>query len=185
LAEVPHVGGLRAGPLTGFVLYVLLGLAAALALWGDRATFVPAAWHAAAPVAFGLFLAAFSAYRYVLVRANRYPAGKAFFQVGAGVLFITFLLPGARGSFVSTTLTPAPSSTAPNSNPAGTAPTEDLTPLLVHQDAAVRRLACEVARSRPDGARWVEALRARQEDSSAEVRAECAKSLAALQSAAP
>jgi len=39
---------------------------------------------------------AFAAYRLGTVRARRYPASKAFFQVGAGVLFFTLLLPHAK-----------------------------------------------------------------------------------------
>jgi hypothetical protein len=163
-AEGPHIGSVRPGPTVGGILYLLLGASAAFALLGDRLTFVPFALQNAAPFIFGIFVVAFAVYRFAVVRAGRYPAAKAYFQVGAGVLLLAVLLTGTWR--------------APP--PAEAGQPVDLLPLLSSADPAVRQLACEAARSRPDGAALVGPLHARENDPSPNVRAECERSLRAL-----
>lgn len=158
--QEPHLGKLTPGPALGVVLYALLALSLAISVLGDRASFLPPAWAAAAPIAFGLFLALFVVYRFVLIRAGRYPFGRAFFQVGAGILFLAVLFhrtPAARPSAA-----------------------DDLGALLNAADPTVRRLACEVARYRPNGASALEQLKARAQDPDPAVREECGRSVQAL-----
>lgn len=97
-AEPPRVGGVRFGPALAGTLYALLVASAALALWA-RGTpgRSPPELAQAAPWVFLAFVIAFALYRFGLVRARRYPAFKAFFQVGAAVLFFMLLLPAPPG----------------------------------------------------------------------------------------
>lgn len=160
MAQEPHLGKLHPGPALGVALYVLLAGALAVSLLGERASFLPPAWASLAPIAFGLFLLLFAVYRFVLIRAGRYPFGRAFFQVGAGVLFLAVLL--HRG--------PVP--------PA--APPDELGALIESPDPVVRRLACEVARYRPGGAAALPHVRAHLQDPVPAVRAECGRTASAL-----
>lgn len=126
----PEVGGVRLGPAVAGVLYLLLVLSAALALWVRQdAGALPAHLAQAAPWAFLVFLLAFGAYRLVLVRAKRYPAFKAMFQIGAAVLFFTLLLPRAKAPYESA---------------------DELVSLMSDSNPNVRALAAEVARHRAD-----------------------------------
>ena len=120
--------------------------------------------RAAAPLAFGLFLAVFAAYRFALVRAGRYPAGKAYYQVGTGILFLTMLTPGARSAF----------------HP-GPAPTDDLERLMSSADPAVRRLVCEAVASRADAGALLPLIQAHLDDPNPAVRTACAMAAHNLQ----
>jgi hypothetical protein len=163
MADAPHLGKFQPGPATGLVLYALLAAALGVGLLGDRLGFLPPTARSLAPLAFGLFLLLFAIYRFMLVRAGRSSFGKALFQVGAGVLFVAVLL--ARG--------PAASEAAAS----------DLPTLLDSNDATVRRLACELARYRPDGDTALEHVRAHAaHDPVPRVADECARSLARLES---
>jgi hypothetical protein len=163
MSESPHIGSVKPGPATGAVLYVLLGLAAAIALLGDRLAPSAVPVQVAAATAFGIFLAALAVYRFALVRAGVYPLGKALYQVGAGVLLLLLLVFGTRGKVAAAD---------------GEEASRDLRPLLQNPDPAVRRLACEVARYRPDSAALVPDLQARARgDLVKEVRGECVLTL--------
>jgi hypothetical protein len=160
MAEEPHLGTLHPGRALGVVLYLLLAVALAVALLGDRLG-LPAALRDAAPVAFGLFLVIFALYRFTLIRAGRYPFGRALYQVGAGVMLLAVLFHRAP--------------------PAAPAQAEDLSALLESGDPLVRRLSCELARYRPGGAAVRERVKAHAEgDAEAPVREECRRSLQAL-----
>jgi hypothetical protein len=88
---------------------------------------------------FGLFVVAFGTYRFLLVKAGRYNAGKAFVQVGLGALVLTLLFPANLARYREV---------APE-------PPVALGPLLDAEDPAIRAVACEAlaARRGPDAAR--------------------------------
>jgi hypothetical protein len=162
-ANEPHLGSYKLSRSLGlaWLLYALLTLAAALALLGStRPDLVPKAVGAAAPFSFGGFLLLFAIYRFALVRAGRYPPFRAFFQVGAGLLFILMLLPGTASRF-------------------GGQP-RALTDLMADSDPEIRALACEAARNRPVGRALALALAARLDDPAPTVREQATRSLAAL-----
>lgn len=99
-SQPPVWAGIRLGrPLVG-ALYVMLVFSAALALWLRSAPgAAPLRISVAAPWVFLGFVAVFAFYRIGLVRAGRYPASKAFVQVGAGLLFFMLLLPQWQHTF--------------------------------------------------------------------------------------
>ncbi len=113
-----------------------------------------------------LFVGGYAAYRVALVRAGRYPAGKALVRVGLMVLLL--------GVIASISLERTPGPTA--------ATGVDLTPLLDAPDPAVRALAAEVVRSRPpqEAQRHAARLLALLDDPSPEVRREARASLGVL-----
>jgi hypothetical protein len=119
-----------------------------------------------APALLALFIALFAAYRFVLVRAGRYHAGKAFVQVGFMVAVLALLLPGSLERFRA----------------AGVARPVDLTRQLRSADPEARAMAAELARHRaPDDAlRYVPRLVALLDDTSPEVRRQARASLVAL-----
>ncbi len=134
--------------LLAALLYLLLLASAALALWARRfPEALPQQLELMAPALFLVFVVVFALYRLKLVRARRYPAFKAFFQIGAAALFFTLLLPRAKNRYEGSV--------------------EGVEALLADSDARVRTLAAEVAGYRPDGARYgpllVRALRDRDE----------------------
>lgn len=156
----PQVGGVRFGPAVAGVLYLLLVLSAALALWVQQAPgALPARLSRAAPWVFLGFLVAFSAYRLILVRAKRYPAFKAFFQIGVAVLFFTLLLPRAKAPYESV---------------------DELLNLMSDTNPNVRALAAEVARHREDGQKYGSTLSLLLTDSDADVRRQAHESLVKL-----
>jgi len=158
-APTPQVGGLRVGPAFAGALYAVLVASAALALWVSQVPeAVPPPLAASVPWVFLCFAAAFAVYRLALVRARRYPASKALFQIGTAVLFFMLLLPRAR-----------------------VGRSEDgLDRLLRNGDPAVRALAAEVVRHRADGQRHARLLVEQLQDPDARVRAEAHASLVAL-----
>ena len=160
--QAPQLGGLRFGPALAGGLYALLVGSAALALFGQQfPDELPQGLRRAAPWVFLAFVICFALYRLQLVRARRYPAFKAFFQIGAALLFFTLLLPSAQQRYVAREDT-------------------GLGALLLHEDPRVRQLAAEVARHREEGARHAPALVRTLRDSDARVRAEAHRSLVKL-----
>jgi len=158
-APTPQVGGLRVPPAFAGGLFALLVASAALALWVSQVPeAVPEALAAASPWVFLLFVTTFAIYRLALVRARRYPASKALFQIGTAVLFFMLLLPRARVA----------------GDP------DELGRLLRHGDPAVRSLAAEVVPHRPDGQRHARLLVEQLGDADARVRAAAHASLVAL-----
>ncbi|MFZ5471886.1 MAG: HEAT repeat domain-containing protein [Myxococcota bacterium] len=159
--QTPHVGSVRAGPAVAAVLYALLVGSAVLALWvRNFPGKVPAHLEAAAPWVFLVFIICFALYRWSLMRAKKYPAAKAFFQVGVAVLFFMLLLPQGR--------------------PSGEAAGDEVEALLSSTTPQVRALAAEVARYRPDGRKYGKALVKALEDREPRVRQEAHRSLVAL-----
>ncbi len=156
--QPPRFGGIPAGPALAGLLYILLVGSAALALWvREFPGAVPIALARAAPWVFLAFILVFALYRFALVRAGKYPAAKAFFQVGAAMIFFMLLLPGSRVRYGG--------------------PQDPLAELMVDANPHVRALAAEVARYRPDGNKYgadlVKALR----DPAPQVREEAHRSL--------
>jgi hypothetical protein len=155
-----------------YLLYVLLILAAATTLWGApgleaagrEGSRSPALLVAA--VLLAAFVVAFAVYRFAMVRAGRYHAGKAFVQVGFGVLVLILLLPGSlerlRGP--------------------GASPPVDLTRQLVSADPEARAMAAELTRhrTRQDAQRYVPRLVDLLEDASPEVRRQARASLISI-----
>ncbi len=157
------IGALR------WVLLALLIAAAAAALLGLPRAFQAEGTSALrlVPVALlVLFVGGYAAYRFALVRAGRYPAGKALVRVGLMVLLL--------GVVANIALERAPPP------PAG--PGLDLSGPLASADPSLRALAAEVARvrPRPEGLRHAARLAALAEDPAPEVRREARATLGAL-----
>jgi hypothetical protein len=91
---------------------------------------MPEAVERLTPFVFGAFLVCFAVYRFGLANVGKYPAGKAFFQVGLAVVVFLLLLPSSR----------------PVSTPAGTG----LGEALNDADPRLQALGAEVARYRPE-----------------------------------
>jgi hypothetical protein len=137
----------------------LLGLPRALEAGGSAALRV-------VPVALlVLFIAGYATYRFALVRAGRYSAGKALVQVGVMCLILGVV----AGIF---TERPAPEHV----------PGVDLAQPLASPDPVVRALAAEVCRHRPpaEARRHLERLVALLDDGSPEVRREAHVTLVKL-----
>lgn len=119
-----------------------------------------------APALLAVFVAVFAVYRFTLVRAGRYHAGKAFVHVGIMVLAVSLLLPGSLERYRS----------------AGTVRPVDLSRYLASPDAEARAMAAELARHRPieDALRYVPRLVELSEDASPEVRRQARATLVAL-----
>jgi hypothetical protein len=155
------------------LLYVLLLASAAATLTGIpvfeqavREGRRPPAILMVAPALLAVFIALFALYRFALVRAGRYHAGKAFVQVGFMVLVLALLLPGSLERYRS----------------AGVGRPVDLTRQLDSSDPEVRAVAAELARhrSRSDVLRYVPRLVALLDDPSSEVRRQARASLVSL-----
>jgi len=153
-------------------LYVLLIVASAVALWTapelvysnrlERGSL----FLLVAPVLLALFVTGFAVYRFALVRAGQYHAGKAFVQVGFMALVLALLLPGSLGRWRA----------------AGLPHSVDLTRQLASRDPEARAMAAELVRHRtpPDALRYVPTLLALLEDPAAEVRRQARASLVSL-----
>ena len=153
------MAGIPLGPGPGLVLYALLVGAAALAFFGrEFPGRLPGEVERVTPFVFGAFVALFAAYRFVLVRSRKYPSFKAFYQVGLAVVVFLLLLPAARAGYVPP-------------------PGQGLQADLQDNNARVRALAAEVARYRPDAARYAPALVTALEDDDPEVRLQAHRSL--------
>jgi hypothetical protein len=157
--EAPRLAGIRLGPGLGLVLYGLLVGAAGLAFFGKEFPGrLPGDVERITPFVFGAFVALFAGYRFGLVYLRKYPGFKAFFQVGLAVVVFLLLLPSARASF------------GPRLSPGLAADFVDMNP-------RVRALAAEVARYRPDAARYAPRLVTALEDEDPEVRVQAHRSL--------
>jgi hypothetical protein len=146
-------------------LYVLLAASALLSFGAGTERYqslLPAWAPSLAPLLFGAFLGIFAIYRLALVRARRYPAIVALFQIGLGVLVLVLLLPGTRREL------------------ALQGPADDVSALLSSGDPRVRALAAEVAGTRPGGQRWAGLLLERLGDGDARVRTAARVALARL-----
>jgi hypothetical protein len=119
-----------------------------------------------APVLLGAFALGFTAYRYILVRAGHYHAGKAFVQIGFLGLVLVLFIPGSVERWKAS----------------GATPPVDLTRQLRAADPEARAMAAELVRHRsPDDARrYVPRLVALLDDPGAEVRRQAGASLVAL-----
>jgi HEAT repeat protein len=115
----------------------------------------------AAPWVFLVVVVCFAIYRFALARAGKYPAAKAFFQVGAAALFFMLLFPGSRGRF-------------------GNEPPDPVAEMMLDGTPRVRALAAEVAGYRQDGIKYGAVLVRALRDPDPEVRREAHASLVRL-----
>jgi hypothetical protein len=163
-------------PLVGrvrFLLYLLLLVAAGVTLFGApaieqavREGRAPRVALMVAPALLATFIGFFAAYRFALVRAGHYNAGKAFVQVLLMVLVLTLSLPGSLERWRA----------------AGTVRSVDLSRHLRSTDAEARAVAAELARhrDRADALRYVPRLVQLLHDSSPEVRRQARATLVIL-----
>jgi hypothetical protein len=159
--QIPTVAGIRLGPGLGVALYILLAAAAGLSFFGRRFPGrLPEEVERLTPLVFGVFIACFAVYRFGLANARKYPASKAFFQVGLAVAVFLLLLPSGRAPYAVT----------------GTG----LAEALADSNPRTRALAAELARYRPDGAHYVAALVAALSDPDPTVRTQAHASLVRL-----
>lgn len=157
-----------------WVLYGVLVCSTALTLFGlpelQRAVSAgrwPPAALAIGPALLLAFLVGFVAYRIVLVRAGRYPAGKALFRIA-----LTAAVVGAVAGIVRLPAGPAASGQAP----------VDLSKALLSSSPEVRAMAAELVRHRPaeQALGQIDRLVDLLADRSPEVRRQARLSLAAL-----
>jgi hypothetical protein len=151
-----------------WVLLLLLAAAAAASLLGLPRVFQAGGSSALRLVPVGLlvlFVGGYAAYRYALVRAGRYSAGKALVRVGLMLLLVGVI-----------------ASIALERPPTAAEGALDLAGPLSSADPALRALAAEAARGRsPESVRHhVARLAALSEDPVAEVRREARATLGAL-----
>ncbi|WP_248356209.1 HEAT repeat domain-containing protein [Anaeromyxobacter oryzae] len=125
-----------------WVLFGILAASAALTLVGlpelQRAVAAgrwPPAALALPPAFLAVFIVGYAAYRFVLVRAGRYPAGKAFVQLGLMLLVLGVVAGIARERGRPPVASPV-----------------DLARALTSSDADVRAMAAELLRHRPRAA---------------------------------
>lgn len=156
-----EVAGIPFGPALAAALYLLLVGSAVLALGARRFPgLLPEKLEIAAPTLFLVFLVCFALYRLALVRAKKYPAFKAFYQIGAAILFFTLLLPRAKNRY--------------------DIPVDELEMLLSDGNPQVRALAAEVVRHRPEGSKYGALLVRALRDADPHVRQEAHRSLVQL-----
>jgi hypothetical protein len=99
----PNVAGIRVRPYWSLMLYVLLVLSAALAMYAQRAPEVDPRLARFAPWPFLVFAVGFAAYRVALVGARRYTPFKAFVQIFlAALFFLLMVFPRVTSAPVST-----------------------------------------------------------------------------------
>jgi hypothetical protein len=155
------------------LLYVLLLAAVAVSVFGSatleqsvREGRRSPAILVVAPALLGLFIAAYAAYRFALVRAGRYPLGKALVHVALMALALSLVLPGSLDRYRT----------------AGIVRAVDLGRQLHAGDAEARAMAAELARhrDRPEALGHVPRLVELLGDGSPEVRRQARASLAAL-----
>jgi hypothetical protein len=151
----------RFGPRLAVGLYLLLVASAVLALGSRRFPGAfPPPLEVIAPTLFLVFLVCFAVYRLVLVRVRKYPASKAFFQIGAAALFLTLLLPEAKSRY--------------------DAPVDDLEALMTDGDPRVRALTAELMGYRADGGSHAPSLIKALRDDDERVREQAHRSLVRL-----
>jgi len=156
-----ELAGIRFGPALAGALYLLLVGSAVLALGARRFPgLLPEKLELAAPTVFLVFLICFAFYRLALVRAGKYAAFKAFFQIGAAALFLMLLLPTGKNRYEMAA--------------------DELEMLLSDVNPHVRALAAEVVRHRSDGVKYGPSLVKSLRDTDARVREEAHRSLVQL-----
>jgi hypothetical protein len=149
-AEAPRWGGIQLGRTLVGLLYALLVGSAALTFLGRRSPgALPGILERVTPWVFLGFVGLFAFYRLGLVRARKYPAFKAFFQIGLTVCVWLLLMPGSRQPFNSQ---------------------DSLGSALQDGNPRVRALAAELAGYRPGGVQYAPQLVRQLEDGDAEVR---------------
>lgn len=128
----------------------------------------PPAFIMIGPALLAVFVVLFAVYRFALVRAGRYHAGKAFVQVGFMLAVLALLLPGSVERY--------------RAAGAGRARPVDLTRQLGSPDPEARAMAAELVRHRdpPDAMRYVPRLLALLDDPAPEVRRQARSSLVVL-----
>jgi hypothetical protein len=131
-----------------------------LPVWGPL---VPAA-------AFTAFVVIYSVDRWLLVRRRNYPLVRAFFQVTAAVVFLTFLWPRQMSE-----LRAAREAVPPLAQPR----------LLGHRDPQVRAMACELAGLKHDATFASRMDEMARRDGDAAVRAACAEAIRRLNEPQP
>lgn len=163
----------RAVKAARWVLFALLLVSAAVTLFGlpeMRRAVAEGRWPPATlafPAALlALFVVVYAAYRIALVRAGRYPAGKALVRIA--------VIAAAVGAAAGLVLT-QPEEVVPGA-------AVDLSGPLLSADPAVRALAAEVVRHRPrrQGLAHAQRLVELLDDGSADVRRQARLSLTAL-----
>ncbi|BDG07787.1 HEAT repeat domain-containing protein [Anaeromyxobacter paludicola] len=169
----------QGGALLAFIraarlpLYLILLAAVGVALFGgpslERAVREGAigSWVLVlAPALVATFIVGFAVYRFALVSAGRYHAGKAMVQVALMVLVFTFVLPTSLERYRTV----------------GTAHPVDLSRYLRAPDPDARAMAAELTRhrSREDALSYVPRLVGLLGDPSPEVRRQAHASLASL-----
>jgi hypothetical protein len=154
-----------------YVLYALLAASALVTLTGvpmleEAVGRLPRVVLMAAPALLGLFIALFALYRYLSVRAGRYPGGRALVQVALMLIVLTLLLPQSMARWRSAGLV----------GPVG------LQRALVASDPEQRALAAELARHRPrpEALQYVPQLIQSLGDPAPEVRRQAHDSLVSL-----
>lgn len=153
--------GVRAGPALAGALYAALLVAALVSLAGERMALVPAGVRALAPAAFGVFVVLFAAYRLAVVRARKASAFRSFVQVAVALAFFLMLLRAT-----------------PQRD--GGRPGDPLAGLFTHRDPAVRAVAAELARHRPDAGPYLGPLVRALSDRDPAVQAAARASLVAI-----
>lgn len=176
MAVASTEGRASAPPLVRYariVLYVLLLAAAGVTLLGEpaleqhvREGRAPRATLVIAPALLAAFIVLYALYRFALVRAGRYHAGKAFVQVGLMVLVLALAVPGSLERWHS----------------AGAVRPVELSRHLRAPDSDARAMAAELVRHRDRAAAlaYVPRLLELLEDPSPEVRRQARASLIAL-----
>lgn len=113
-------------------------------------------WRLVPAAVFSVTLVIYAIDRILLVRAGRFPPGKAFFQVALGLALLTFLLPGGLRDYETGRIQASAQ--------------DDVQALMHHSDARVRAVAAELAGRRESPAYQGELTRLLQ-DSDEKVRA--------------
>ena len=166
--EPPQWAGVRLGPALAGALYTLLVGSFALTLWTRRFPgALPYQLDQGAPWLFLVFMGVFAFYRLGLVRARKYPAAKAFFQIGVGVLLFTLMLPSASRPFIPVAGAPVASDDA-------------LETLLHDSNPHYRALGAELAGRRGEEGRYGSTLVRALDDENAEVQAQAHRALVGL-----
>lgn len=145
------------------VFATLQGLPALRAANAGR---LPASLAAVPAVLIALFIVGYAVYRFTLVRAGRYPAGKAMVQIALMSLVLALVVRGTGERDAS----------------GGVDRPVDLSRALASNEPELRALAAEVVRGRPrpEGIRHAERLIVLLADPAAEVRRQAHASLVAL-----
>lgn len=155
------------------LLYLLLLVASAVSVFGlpsleqaVREGRRSPAVLVVAPALLGMFIVAFAAYRFALVRAGRYGAGRALVQVALMALALSVVLPGSLDRYRT----------------AGVVRSVDLARQLRAGDGEARAMAAELVRHRDakDALQHVPRLVELLGDGSPEVRRQARASLTAM-----